>query len=201
MIRAQKARFATVAVAMVALTLLLLVAGCGSKSSGSDVKPGPTALGSLPAARTALSTMAPDAKLLVVQTAQAVTPTGTPVWAFLFGSPSSDKTFVVYLTDGQSMGAQEYGKAGLSADEWKKVPGTDSWKVDSDEAYTKALGASGAKGDPAAYMMGLLTYKSAEDTSTIKPFVWRVIFDPGTSGATTATIEVDANTGAATVAK
>lgn len=201
MIRARKTRFATVAAAMILLALALLVAGCGSKSSGSTVEPGPTALGSLPAARSALSTMAPDAKLLVVQSAQAVTPTGTPVWAYLFGSPSNDKTFVVYLTGGQSMGAQEYGTAGLSADEWKNVPGTDGWTVDSDTAYTKALAASGAKGDPAAYMMGLLTYKSAEDTSTIKPFVWRVIFDPGKSGATTGTIEVDAKTGAATVAK
>ena len=186
---------------MILLALALLVAGCGSKSSGSTVEPGPTALGSLPAARSALSTMAPDAKLLVVQSAQAVTPTGTPVWAYLFGSPSNDKTFVVYMTGGQSMGAQEYATAGLSADEWKKVPGTDDWTVDSDTAYTKALAESGAKGDPAAYMMGLLTYKSAEDTSTIKPFVWQVFFDPGKSGATTGAIEVDAKTGAASVAK
>ena len=200
MIRARKIRFATVAATTIALALVLLVAGCGSKS-GSTVKSGPTALGSLAAARSSLSTMAPDAKLLVVQTAQAVTPTGTPVWAYLFGSPGNDKTFVVYLTNGQSMGAQEYGTAGLSADEWKKVPGADSWKIDSDQAYTKALAVSGAKGDPAAYMMGLLTYKSPDDTSTIKPFVWRVIFDPGTSGATTGTVEVDANSGSAVIAK
>jgi hypothetical protein len=198
MMRARKVRFAMVAVAIVALSLVLLIAGCGSKSS-NNAPTGPTALGSLAVASSSLSTMAPDAKLLVVQTAQAVTPTGTPVWAYLFGSPSSDKTYVVYTSGGQSMGAQEYGTAGLSADEWKNVPNNDSWKIDSDAAYTKAFAAGGGKGEPAAYMMGLLTYKSAEDTSTIKPFVWRVIFDPGTSGVTTGTVEVDANSGAASV--
>ncbi len=201
MIRARKTRFAVVAFAVIAMALLLLVAGCGSKSSGTTVESGPTALGGLAAAESSLSTMAPDAKLLFVQTAQAVTPTDTPVWAYLFGSPSTDKTFAVYVRSGQLMGAQEYGAAGLSADEWKKVPETDPWKVDSDEAYTKALAVSGAKGDPAAYVMGLLAYKAAEDTTTVKPFVWQVNFDPGTSGATTSTIGVDANTGSAAVVK
>ena len=49
------------------------------------------------------------------QTAQAVTPTATPVWGYLFGSPSTDKTFFVYVTAGRSMGAKQYGQAGLSA--------------------------------------------------------------------------------------
>jgi hypothetical protein len=193
-------RVAMVCAAMAVFVAAALLAGCSS-TSGSPVAAGPSALGSLAAARSALSTLAPDAKLLIVQTAEAAEPTGTPIWAYLFGSPATDKTYVVYVSAGQSMGAQEYGTGGLSAAEWAKVPGTDAWKVDSDAAYTKALAASGAKGTPLAYMMGLLTYKPEADTSTVKPFVWSVQFDPGTSGATTKTIDVDANSGAAAVAK
>ena len=85
--------------------------------------------------------------------------------------------------------------------EWAAVPGTDGWTVDSDTAYTKALAVSGAKGAPAAYMMGLLTFKPTSDTSTVQPFVWSVQFDPGASGATTSSINVDAKTGVATLAK
>lgn len=200
MIKSQRSRVVAVATALAAVALLLLAAGCGSKSS-TTTKSGPTALGSLSNARSSLSTMAPDAKLLLVQMAQGTTPTSTPAWAYLFGSPSNDKTFVVYTTEGKVMQAGEYGQAGLSADEWKKVPGTEDWKVDSDEAYKKALAVSGAKGDPAGYYMGLMIYKATEDTSTIKPLVWQVFFDPGESGATTSTVEVDAKTGAASVAK
>lgn len=186
--------------AVAALVLVTLaLAACGQNSD--SVKAGPTALGSLDAARSALSTTAPDAKLLVVQTAQATATTGTPVWSYLFGSPSTDKLYVVYLTGGKSMGAQEYGKVGLTKEQWAKVPTTDDLKVDSDEALKAALAASGAKGDPLAYMMGILTYKPETDTSTIEPLVWTVQFDPGESGATTSSINVDAKTGKATVSK
>ncbi len=161
----------------------------------------PTVLGSLAVAQSALSTLAPDAKLLVVQTAQAAVPTATPSWVYLFGSPKTGKTYAVYVAEGKSMGAQEYGDAGLEDDEWSKVPKTVPWKVDSDVAYNKALAASGAKGDPLAYVMGMMTFKPVTDTSTIEPYVWNVQFDPGTSGATTSTIEVDANTGTTAVTK
>jgi hypothetical protein len=147
--------------------------------------------------------MAPDAKLLLLQMADATTPTSTPVWVYLFGSPKSDKTYVVYVDQGNAMPATEYGTAGLSADEWKKVPSEDTWKVDSDEAYDKALEASGAKGDPLAFFMGLQTYvpESIAATATVKPYIWYVSFDPGRSGATTSTIEVNAKTGSTTVAE
>jgi hypothetical protein len=202
MTKMRKFRVVMILGVVVALTVLLLVSGCGSKSSGTTTgKTGSTALGSLPVARSALSTMAPDAKLLVVQMAQGATPTETPVWAYLFGSPSSDKIFAVYTTGGKVMQAQESGTGGLTADQWKDVPGTEDWKVDSDEAYKKAVAVSGASGDPAGYFMGMLIYKSPEDTSTVKPFVWQVFLDAGTSGATTSTIEVDAKTGSAAVAK
>ena len=193
-------RFRLKVVALVAaLALAAAVSGCGKKSDTTTT--GPTALGGVSAARSALSTAAPDAKLLVVQTAQAVEATGTPVWAYLFGSPSTDKTFVVYVSNGKLMGQQEYGTAGLTAKDWANVKGTESMKVDSDDAYDKAVAASGAKGDPLAYMMGFVTFTPANDTSGIKPFVWSVQFDPGESGATTSTIQVDGETGKATVAK
>lgn len=199
MIRRDRTRLALV-VSLTALVAVAMLAGC-TQGAATAVKDGPTALGSLKAAQSSLSTMAPDAKLLVVQTAQAVEPTGTPIWEFLFGSPKSDKVYAVYVSGGKSMGAQEYGAAGLSAAEWAKVPSTDAWKIDSDAAYKSARAAAGGTGDPAAYLMGFLTYKPATDTSTIEPFVWNVVFDPGTSGASTGTINVDAQTGKATLAK
>jgi hypothetical protein len=152
-------------------------------------------------AQSELTTTAPDAKLLVVQTAEATVATATPSWVYLFGSPSTGRTYAVYIVEGKSMGAQEYGSAGLTDDEWSHVPDLDAWKVDSDVAYQKALSASGAKGDPAAYIMGLVTYMPAAETSTVEPFVWNVQFDPGNSGATTSTVEVNATTGAAAIAK
>lgn len=183
-----------------ALVAVALLSGCGSKAK-TPAAGGATALGNLAVAQSALSTSAPDAKLLVVQTAQAVTSTATPVWAYLFGSPKSDKTYVVYISNGKTMSSAEYGNAGLTADDWAKVPGLDVWKTDSDAAYKSALGVSGAKGDPNAYMMGFVTYKPKTDTSTIEPFTWVVSFDPGKSGATTKTIEVNAETGVAKVSK
>jgi len=200
----RQARFATIAFVAVLALAVTLLAGCGKTASTTTSTPVPkagTALGSLAIAKSSMTTTAPDAKLLVVQTAEAATPTSTPVWGYLFGSPANDKIWVVYVANGVSMGAQEYGTAGLSKTEWAAVPGTDGWTVDSDTAYTKALAASGAKGAPAAYMMGLLTFKPTSDTSTVQPFVWSVQFDPGASGATTSSINVDAKTGVATLAK
>ena len=185
---------------IVALALAAMLAGCGSKDEPEEAE-GPTALGGLSFARSALSTAAPDAKLLVLQTAQAVEPTGTPVWAYLFGSPESDKTFVVYVSEGKLMGMQEYGTAGLNEDQWSEVQDTDAVKVDSDEAYDKALEASGATGDPRGYMMGFVTFTPPGDTTGLKPLVWSIQFDPGESGATTSTISVDAKTGKAAVAE
>jgi hypothetical protein len=185
--------------ALLALALLLIVAGCGS-STGTAPK-GSTAKVSQTIAQSALSTMAPDAKLLLVQTAEAVTATSTPVWGYLFGSPTDNKTYIVYVTAGEVLSASEYGTAGFSADEWSSVPGTGAWKIDSDVAYEKALAVSGAKGTPSAYEMGILTYvpPSWEDSATTKAFVWNVMFEPGASGATTGVIEVDAASGAAIV--
>lgn len=200
MTRSRTTRFTTFALAAVlALALVLVITGCGKKEAVADKG---TAMGALSVARSALSTMAPDAKLLLVQTATTVTTTSSPVWAYLFGSPKSNKTYVVYIAEGKSMGAAEYGDAGLSADEWKKVPGTDAWKIDSKAAYDSAVKAAGAKGDPAGYNMGMLMFVPASaEANTSKPFIWYVQFDPGTSGVSTATVEVDAKTGKASVSK
>ncbi|PKQ15719.1 MAG: hypothetical protein CVT67_08355 [Actinobacteria bacterium HGW-Actinobacteria-7] len=188
-----------VLVAVLALAMALL-AGCGKKAA-PVVENGPSALGSLAVAQSALSTTAPDAKLLLVQTVQGVEPTGTPTWAFLFGSPTSDKTYVVYMAGGKSMGSEEYGTAGLDKTQWAAVPGLETWKIDSDEAYTKAFTAGGGKGVPLAYVMGLTTYKPEGVTSTVEPFVWSVQFDPGESGVTTSPVNVNASTGEASIRK
>lgn len=183
---------AAMVVAM-SVAALLFAAGCSKPASQSTAPKGSTAKGGLSVAQSALSTMAPDGKLLVVQTAQAVTTTGTPIWAYLFGSPKSDKTFVVYVRDGKAMGASEYGKAGLtSKNEWAAVPSTSEWKVDSDEAYKKAA-AAGVVKNPQEYGMGLVTYlPKSETTSTTKPFVWYVTLRSGTA---TGTVKIDAKTG------
>jgi hypothetical protein len=188
----------------------VLVSGCAQKASAPAVTASPatapaatagsTALANLAPAQSSLSTMAPDAKLLVVRLAEDVPPTGTPVWTFLFGSPSTDKSYVVYISQGQLMVAQEYGAAGLTKSEWSKVSGTEAWKVDSDAAYEKALAVSGLSGSPATYMMGLDAYKFSA-TSTVEPFVWRVLLAPQASGETTIHVNVNATTGQASVAR
>jgi hypothetical protein len=180
---------------MAALLALLVVAGCSAKPSASTGSA--TAKSELNVAKSALSTMAPDAKLLIVQTAQPVT-TSTPVWAYLFGSPSTDKTYVVYVREGKAMGASEYGTAGLPKDEWGSVPGTDGWQVDSDAALQKAKDASPVK-QPKQYSMGFLTYvpKSQTASATTKPFIWYVSLEEANASAT---VEVDAKTGTAKVA-
>ena len=181
---------------VIGITALAAVAVFGGLGSGSGTpSDASTALGSLEVAESALSTTVPDARLLIVQMMASSTPTGTPQWAYLFGSPSTDMAYLVYTTDGEIMTSMEYGSVGLSADEWADVPETKAWRIDSDAAYEKALAVSGATGDPAGYFMGLMMYKTAEDTSTVEPLQWNVWFDPGASGATTNLILVDATSG------
>jgi hypothetical protein len=191
-------RFVIACVWAAMVVLLLVAAGCSNKPSGQTTASAGTAKSALAVAKSALSTMAPDAKLLIVQTAEPVT-TSTPVWAYLFGSPKTDKTYVVYVNKGRAMGAAEYGTAGLGKAEWGAVPGDDQWKVDSDAAYQKATAAAPVK-KPSAYSMGFLTYipKSQVASATTRPFVWYVSLQGGTA---TATVEVDAKSGAATVKK
>lgn len=183
---------------LVAVLALLTVAGCGKKSSSTSTQPaGSTAKGGLTAARSALSTTAPDAKLLLVQTAQTASTTSTPVWAYLFGSPKSDKTYLVYVAGGKVMTKSEYGTSGLQKSEWSAVPGTDAWQVDSDAAFQKAAQASKLN-DATEYQMGMLFYipRSEAASTTTQPFTWYVSLRSGTS---TAAVEVDAKSGKTTV--
>lgn len=198
MIHARANRPASVIPALAfALLLALTVAGCGSKvanTTSTAAPTGVTAKTALSAATSALSTTAPDAKLLLLQTEGAVTATSAPVWSYLFGSPKDDKTYIVLVKDGKAMPASEYGTAGLEKAEWAKVPGADAWKIDSDAAYKTAQAACGAEAT-AAYTIGLITHiPEAETTSTTKPLVWYVSFDPASS-ASTGTVQVDAKTG------
>lgn len=193
-----------VGVSLAVVALAFAATGCGDKAEkdSATTESKGTAKAGLTIATSALETMAPDARLLVVQTAQSVTPTASPVWVYLFGSPKTDKTYAVYVSEGKLMGSQEYGEAGLTKEQWADVPDPSAWVVDDDVAYQAALDVSGAKGEPAGHFMGLQTYvPSSTAGPTSKSFVWYVYFDPGQSGATTATIQVDAKSGEAQVVK
>ena len=196
MSRSTIARFTGLASAALALMLVVGLAGCsGSKSSSSApaTVAGPTAKAEVAAAQSALSTMAPDAKLLLVTTARIVTATATPVWQYLFGSPKSGKTYSVVTMGGKTL-PQEYGTAGLAADEWTAIPSMDKWILDSDVAVQKARALyKSAGGDDSAYIVGMVTYVPKSATkSTTKPLVWSISFDPSKRGkAPTSTVEVD----------
>ena len=201
MIRTRASRLvSTISILALAVALGATVVGCNSSkppgTTPAPVKAAPTAKAGLEAATSALSTTAPEAKLLVVQTANSVTPTSPPVWSYLFGSPKDDKTYMVYIKGGKlAEPPTEYGTAGLKKDEWAVVPNTDAWKIDSDVAYKTAQEASGAKSE-GAYTMGFITHVPTSDkTSTTEAFIWYISFDQA-SGASTGTVQVDAKTGA-----
>jgi hypothetical protein len=197
----QRRTLSVLVILIVALALVAgLLVGCG-KNPGAGAKVGSTALDNLSVARSALSTVAPDAKLLVARLATDTVPGAAEVWGYYFGSPATDEGYFVHLANGLSMGWQDDGRVGLTPGEWAAVPGTDAWKVDSDVAYAKAVAASGLSTSPAGYMMGLETYKFSDDTSTVEPFVWRVLLYPAASAEATIHVDVNATTGAAVVRK
>lgn len=168
----------------------LLVAGC---KSPAPVSPD-TALGSASVAKSVLSTVAPDARLLVMQTARTVEPSGTPEWSFLFGSPAADSIYLVRVKGGQSLGYVNYGPGGIKLSEYANVPDVAECKVDSDEAYQAALEASNAEATPHPYMMAIQFYvpSSQPNSDTVKPMVWYVDLDTPSGPVQ---IHVDAKTG------
>ena len=198
----QSRRVARVGVALaVALVVAALVGCAGSKSAAPTAPPQTTAKAALTAAMSAVATQAPDGKILVVQTAQPVTATSTPVWEFLIGSPKTSLIYAVQVQGAQAR-AQPYGKANFTPAEWASVPANDKWKIDSDTALEKAL-AIYPNGKGAAYLPGFVTYlpKSAKDTAA-RPMKWIITFDPASKGsAATSTVDVDVTTGEATLAK
>jgi hypothetical protein len=182
-----------------AVLIAATVVGCGNKTADTAAKTtapvGKTALESLPIAKSALATMAPDAMLLFLQSEGTKDATQAPVWGFLFGSPKTDKTYIVYVRDGKAMPPAEYGVAGLGTKEWTRVAAADEIKVDSKDALEKARAKASATAT-AAYSIGMLLHvPEADTTATTKPFVWYVGFDPA-SGAASGTVTVDAKTGA-----
>lgn len=198
MTNSRTTRHALVGLALVLLLALGAIAGCTKSSTPTTSS---SAKSAFTLAMSALSTAAPDGKLLVTQAADTLTPTSTPSWEFLVGSPKTNVIYAVTVKDGKAQ-FQEYGTAGLSAAEWDAVPSADAWKVDSPEARAKALTIY-PNGKSANYYMGFVTYvpKSAGDTTT-KPMTWIVTFDPASQGsAPTTTVNVDVGTGAAAYAK
>ena len=185
------------AVALVVSFSAVLV-GCGSPAS-KTAPSSTTAKGALIVAQSTLATTAPDSKLLVVQTGSVVTSAAAPVWQYLFGSPKTNTVYAVTVQSGAAT-TTPYGSAGLTAADWKAVPGIDKWKIDSNEALQKALAAYPNATAATAYLMGFVTYTPPKATkSTTKAMVWDVTFDPATLGKeTTSTVHVNATTGAVT---
>ena len=181
----------------------LSLGGCKKSTTNSQAPASQqaTAKAGFKTAQSVLSTTAPEAQLLLVQTAQVVTATETPVWEYIVGSPKTDKLYAIVVSHGLPQ-AQEYGAAELGS-EWSKVPSADAWKIDSDEALAKARAVyPNAKADT-AYAMGMITYiPEAKKKPGSKAMTWFVQFDPQTQGSLpTSTVQVDATTGEASLAK
>jgi hypothetical protein len=196
-----KGRNSQLSVVMLAVALALAAALLPGCATTLPVKMGPTALENLSVARSALSTTAPDAKLMSVRTYQPTAAAEPPAWIFLFGSPAMNTLFRVYVTNGKLVFVQNAGGVGLASSAWASVPGTDVWTVDSDAAYARAVAASKAGGTPASYVMGFETIKSSMDASAPQPYVWRVTLYSGATNTTMSTVDVNATTGAASIVK
>ncbi len=183
----------------IAIAVAALAAGCVPASAPTG---GVTAKDNLALAQSAMTTVAPDAKLLVVQTVGVVeTTTQTPAWGYLFGSPKTNKLYVVAVQNGKAS-QQEYGTAKLTATDWAAVPTTDKWTVDSNTAHDSAAKKAGGTAATDPYIMGMVTYVPKTSTSTAQPFVWSITFDPEKGGDTTKrTYDVNANTGAVSAGK
>lgn len=197
------ARWAALATALVAAALL---AGC-SGGDTSEREPAPlertkaevTAKSSLEIARSAVATAMPDAKLLVVQTGEPATASDDPSWSYLFGSPSSGKTYLVFVSGETITDAAEYGDSDLTEEDWEQVPELTDWKIDSDAAYRKAVEAAGVTDPQMTYMMGMQTYYPDEDAAAQEAtaFTWYVYFDPLSEES--IAVAVNARTGEAVV--
>lgn len=185
---------------VLALALALSVALLGCNKTAEKATGGKTAMDNVEVAKSSLSTTAPDAKLLLVQTANVVTATSTPVWQYLFGSPKDGTIVAVTVENGKVTATQPYGSAGMDEAEWKLVPDSADWKIDSDKAFAAALKTDKKATDKTPWAMGFVTYipKSAASSTTIDPFVWSVSLDP--QGTAPSTVDVNAKTGDAKAA-
>jgi hypothetical protein len=207
----RSAQLLRVGLALAIVLALGTLAGCSPSKPAATTPTTPTATPAPTVVLTAkqayavaissLSSSMPDGKLLVAQTAAPITPTSTPVWEFLIGSPKTDKIYAVMVPNGQAQ-SQPYGNANLKAAEWASIPTTEAWKIDSDAAVTKAL-AVHPNGKSAGYFMGFVTYvPKAKATSDSQTMQWIVSFDPKAQGkAPTSTVNVSLTTGVAAYAK
>ena len=195
--RTSPSRFTRMAlVLLVVMAFAAVLTGCNNKSADTKSE-GNTAMDNVKVAQSSLSTTAPDSKLLLVQTANVVAATSTPVWQYLFGSPKDGSIYAVTVQNGKVMNTQPYGTAGMKDAEWDKVPDASEWKIDSDEALANAMKINKDNTETTPWAMGFVTYvpKSAATSATIKPLMWSVAFDPQGSGSNT--VDVDAKTGKA----
>ncbi len=204
MTKARIIRFLEIAaIAIVAFAIVFALGGCKKSADSSETPPGAlTAKSALPLAMSEISSGAPDAKLLLVQSRDIMTATSTPVWQFLIGSPKNNTIYAVTVESGEAT-SQLYGTADLPKEEWDAVPGVDEWKIDSDEAHKKALEVLKDGDAKTPYLMGFVTYvpKANADTN-VRAGWWNISFDPKKiTKATTNTVEVNYNSGEAVVAK
>lgn len=197
-------------VAALALGLITGLAGCGGTKTATTTKPAGsttatpsvTAKAALPMAESTLSTTAPDAKLLLVASGSAITPTTAPVWQYLFGDPKTGTTYVAIVRNGKAS-SLKYGTTELSQKEWDAVPATDAWKIDSDAAVAKARTVYTEATDKTAYILGFVSYipKAEKDVQT-PAMTWSISFDPSSrTKSATATVNVSAVDGTASFAK
>lgn len=179
-----------------ALSLSMALVGC-NKSADKTTSSGNSAMDNVAVAKSSLSTTAPDAKLLLVQTANVINATSTPVWQYLFGSSKDGTIVAVTVEKGKVTSTQPFGSAGMDAAEWKLVPDSTDWKIDSDDALAAALKVDTKATANTPWAMGFVTYipKSAVASTTIEPFVWSVSLDP--QSAAPSTVNVNAKTGEA----
>lgn len=181
---------------VVALALALVLGVSGCKKQAAETEEAPTASGYLPVAESAVETSAPDARLLLAQAAGDTRSPNSTVWTYVFGSPESGKMYSVSVSNGTAMGVLDAGMAPLQDSEWASVPETGSWTIDSDEAYAKAVEASGIEGEPTEFSMLLNTYTPKSSETGAKAMVWYVSLSTGTD--TGDVIQVDAKSGEAT---
>ena len=209
-------QYARIGIAVAIVLALGGLAGCSSPAAqqssttkpaaSSTTKPSTissdtgTAKGAAAVALSTLSTAAPDGVIMLAETLGGSSPASSPAWQFMIASPKENSVYSVLVADGKGK-FQPVGVVSFSPAQWEQVPRLTEWKLDSDQARLNAIKAY-PKGLHENYAMALLAYVpvSGSDT-TAKPMKWRVTFDPTKRGsAATSTVNVDMNTGAATLA-
>lgn len=198
-------RSARVGLALAILLTIGVLAGCNSNSKSPDDQAAKTDTSKAKAAASlalsALTTAAPDGKVIVGQLVAPIAATATPMWEFLVGSPKNSKVYAVLVTGGKAQ-FKEYGKVSLEATQWAEIPNVKAWKIDSDVARDKAL-AVYPQGKDDRYNQGFITYVADPDREGApKAMTWNITFistskNKGKSEVSSNTVLVDMVSGAA----